>query len=91
MNFQLHLFKNSDCDLCKLQQTVFYKDGSNADITIINCNKEPGKQLFEKLGITIYPTSILYYDNVEIHRFEGFVDSTKIDKIIKDYDTKCMV
>lgn len=40
MNYTVILFKDSDCDLCKLIQTELLENPPEADIEIIHANRE---------------------------------------------------
>lgn len=91
-NYTIILFKDSNCDLCKLMQQELMDNPPAADVTIINANKESCSTEVEKYSINYFPTILLIDKNgVIINRFEGFVDSKSIDINIKQYETECMV
>ena len=92
MNFKLLLFKDSNCDLCKLMQQELIDNPPTADIIIIHVNRENCFADAELYNVVYYPTIILMTeDNKIIGRFEGFVDNKSIDINIKQYETECMV
>lgn len=91
MNFNVVLFKDSNCDLCKVMQQELMDNPPNADVTILHIKHSYSKDVAIKENITEYPTIIIYYGETEIARRSGFVDSKTIDKIIEQYETKCMV
>ena len=92
MKFKVLLFKDLNCDLCKVMQQELIDNPPTADITIINVNRESCSTDAELYNVVYYPTIILMTeDNKIINRFEGFVDSKSININIKQYETKHMV
>lgn len=92
MNFKVLLFKDSNCDLCKLMQQELINNPPIADVTIIHVNKESCSSEAELYNINYFPTILLIDENNNIiNRFEGFIDSNNIDVNIKKYESKCMV
>lgn len=91
MNINIILFKDSNCDLCKLIQQELINNPPKADISIVHVKHDNVKQIAYDNKVTIFPTIIIYYNNIEIKRYEGFIDSKTIDKYIEDYETKSMV
>lgn len=92
MNFKVLLFKDSNCDLCKLMQQELINNPPIADVTIIHVNKESCSSEAELYNINYFPTTLLIDENNNIiNRFEGFIDSNNIDINIKKYESKCMV
>lgn len=93
MSTKVILFKDSNCDLCKVQQQELMDNPPAADLEIIHIKHEHNIALAEKHNISTYPTTILIEEDTdyEINRFEGFVDSKSIDININDYETKRMV
>lgn len=91
MNFSVVLFKDSNCDLCKLMQKELMDNPPNAEITILHIKHERSKTLANLQNITTFPTTIIYCGEDEITRRIGFIDSETIDKIIKQYETERVV
>lgn len=93
MNIQVILFKDSNCDLCKLVQKELLDNPPCADITVIHVSRENCSNLREVYNIKSYPTIICVDkdDDVVFARFEGFIDTKNIDINIKEYETKCVV
>lgn len=91
MNFSVVLFKDSNCDLCKLMQQELMDNPPNAEITILHIKHERTKILADLQNVTKFPTTIIYCEENEISRNIGFIDSQTINKIIKQYETECMV
>jgi thioredoxin-related protein len=91
MNFSVVLFKDSNCDLCKLMQKELMDNPPNAEITILHIKHERSKTLANLQNITEFPTTIIYCGEDEITRRIGFIDSETIDKIIKQYETERVV
>lgn len=91
MNFNVVLFKDSNCDLCKLMQQELMDNPPNADITILHVKYFYSREIVVKENITEYPTIIIYNGEDEITRRSGFIDSKTIDKILKKYETECVV
>lgn len=86
------LFKDSNCDICKLMQQELIDNPPAADIEIIHVSRENCSEKTAIYDINYYPTILLLDEKgVIINRFEGFVDSKSIDINIKDYETKYMV
>lgn len=86
------LFKDSNCDLCKLMQQELMDNPPVADVIIIHVGKENCEDEATLYNIEFYPTILLVNDKGEIiNRFEGFIDSKSIDINIKKYETECMV
>lgn len=92
MKFKVLLFKDSNCDLCKIMQQELMDNPPAADVIIINVNRESCSADAELFNVVYYPTIILITeDNRIINRFEGFVDSKSININIKQYETEHMV
>lgn len=92
MNYTVILFKDSDCDLCKLMQTELLENPPEADVEIIHANRESSYITLQLFNINFYPTTIiLNKNNSEIGRFLGFIDSNSININIKEYETKHLV
>ena len=89
---KLLLFKDSNCDICKLMQQELIDNPPAADVEIIHVSRENCSEKTVIYDINYYPTILLLDEKgVIINRFEGFVDSKSIDTNIKDYETKYMV
>lgn len=91
MNFSVVLFKDSNCDLCKLMQQELMDNPPNAEITILHIKHKRTKILADLQNITKFPTTIIYCGEDEISRKIGFIDSQTINKIIKQYESQCVV
>lgn len=92
MNFKVLLFKDLNCDLCKVMQQELMDNPPAADVIIINVNRESCSTDAKLYNVVYYPTIILMTgDNKIINRFEGFVDSKSININIKQYETEYMV
>lgn len=92
MNFTVILFKDSNCDLCKLMQHELIDNPPAADVKIIHVDREECSSEAELYNINYFPTTLLINsNNTIINRFEGFIDSKSIDTNIKQYETECMV
>lgn len=92
MNYGVILFKDSDCDLCKLMQTELLENPPEADVEIIHVGRENCSIKAEIFGVDYYPTTfILNKDNVIIGKFLGFIDSNSININIKEYEAKHLV
>lgn len=86
------LFKDSNCDICKLMQQELMDNPPDAEVTIIHVGKENCENEANLYNVNFYPTVLLIDDNgVIVNRFEGFIDSKSIDINIKKYETECMV
>lgn len=86
------LFKDSNCDICKLMQQELIDNPPAADIEIIHVSRENCSEKTVIYDINYYPTILLLDEKgVIINRFEGFVDSKSIDVNIKEHETKYMV
>ena len=89
---KLLLFKDSNCDICKLMQQELIDNPPAADVEIIHVSRENCSEKTVIYDINYYPTILLLDEKgVIINRFEGFIDSKSIDTNIKDYETKYMV
>lgn len=84
MNIQALLFKDSDCDICKLIQEEFTENPLACDLTIHHVKHNYNTNLVEKYNIETYPTTILVYadSGEELTRFEGFVCSAVINNYL---------
>lgn len=91
MNFSIILFKDSNCDLCKVMQQELMDNPPNADITILHVKHNYTKDIAYEENITEFPTIIIYNGKKEISRHTGFIDCEIINKILKNYETKSMV
>lgn len=86
------LFKDSNCDICKLMQQELIDNPPAADVEIIHVSRENCSEKTVIYDINYYPTILLLDEKgAIINRFEGFIDSKSIDTNIKDYETKYMV
>lgn len=86
MNFQVILFKNSDCDLCKLMQQELIDNPPNADVKIV---RHIGQSTFDIVGLEVdtFPTTVILDENgFKVNVFKGFVNSKTIDENIKNYE-----
>ncbi len=92
MNIKVLLFKDSNCDLCKLMQKEITDNPPNADVHIYHI-KHHNNKLVEYYDVKVFPTTIIIEEGIgnEINRFEGFVDTKSIDVNIKEYETKYVV
>ena len=90
-NITIHLYKNSNCDLCKMMLHELIDNPINGNIIISHYKQ---KDLVDKKTGIIYtneapckrfPTIVILDNNEEIARLEGFVSSEIINKYIKDY------
>ena len=92
MSLNVLLFKDSNCDLCKIMQQELMDNPPAANVTIIHVNRESCLTEAEKYKVSCFPTILLVNeDDTIFNRFEGFVDSKSIDINIKQYETECMV
>lgn len=89
MNIQVHLYKDSDCDLCKVMQQELTDNPPNANVYIHNIQYT--KEVAYELGLTEFPTIIIMNCDMEITRRTGFITSETIDLIINDYETESVV
>ena len=86
------LFKNSNCDICKLMQHELIDNPPAADLEIINVSRENCSEKTVLYNVNCYPTIIKKKKKDTIlNRFEGFIDSKSIDINIKEHEAKCMV
>ncbi len=79
------LYKNSDCDLCKLQHEELVNNPPDGDVIIKHVKHPNTKKEAEIIGISSYPCIILLdTDTMEcVHRFYGFTPTDIINFIIK--------
>lgn len=92
MNFNVVLFKDSNCDLCKLMQQELMDNPPNCSVKIVHVGREGCNYETGLYDVTRFPTTlILNNEKVAIKRFEGFIDSKTINKILKEYETECVV
>ena len=90
--FSVLLFKDSNCDLCKLMQQELIENPPAADVTNIHVGKESCSNEATTYNVEYFPTTLLLNEKgIIINRFEGFIDSKSIDTNIKEYEAKCMV
>lgn len=96
-NFLVHLYKNSDCDLCRMMLHELIDNPPCCDVVISHFKQ---LDIIDKKTGTIYsieppcakfPTVVIMYNNEEIARLEGFVSSEVITKYVKDYERKVNV
>lgn len=89
MNILVHLYKNSNRDLCKTMLHEIIDNPPKADVQITHVKDT---DVF-KPNIESYPTIIITdRDNDYILGIvEGFNSTESIDKLIKDYETKHLV
>ena len=86
------LFKDSNCDICKLMYHELIDNPPAADIEIIHVSRENCSEKAVIYDVNHYPTILLLDEkDTIVNRFEGFIDSKSIDINIKEYETKCMV
>lgn len=87
MMLKLTLYKDSDCDLCKLIQEELTNTPPDIDITICHVKHDDTKNKAIELGISEYPCLILedLDKGIEITRFYGYTTSIIIDEIINKY------
>ena len=86
------LFKDSNCDLCKLMYHELIDNPPAADLEIINVSRENCSEKAVLYDVNYYPTILLLDEkDIILNRFEGFIDSKSIDTNIKEHETKCMV
>ena len=86
------LFKDSNCDICKLIQHELIDNPPAADLEIINVSRENCSEKAVLYNVNYYPTTLLLDEkDTIINRFEGFIDSKSIDINIKEHEAKCMV
>lgn len=86
------LFKDSNCDICKLMQHELIDNPPAADLEIINVSRENCSEKAVLYNINYYPTILLLDEkDTIINRFEGFIDSKSIDINIKEHEAKRMV
>ena len=87
MNLQLFLFKDNNCDLCKVMQQEITNNPPKCDSTIICAKHAFGQAIVGMYRVKRFPTAILVDDdaNMEIYRWEGRVDSKTINKEIDNY------
>ncbi len=93
MNIEAILFKDSDCDNCKLEQDELFNNPPRCDIKICHAKHESSIELIKHYNVNSFPTIILTDSdtNKEVYRFVGFVDSETIDNKIKEYESKHLV
>ena len=86
------LFKDSNCDICKLMQHELIDNPPAANLEIIHVSRENCSEKAVLYNVNYYPTILLLDENDTIlNRFEGFIDSKSIDINIKEHEAKCMV
>lgn len=86
------LFKDSNCNICKLMYHELIDNPPAADVEIIHVSRENCSEKAVIYDVNYYPTILLLDEKGDIiNRFEGFIDSKSIDINIKEYETKCMV
>ena len=86
------LFKDANCDICKLMQHELIDNPPAADLEIINVSRENCSEKAVLYDVNYYPTILLLDEKDTIlNRFEGFIDSKSIDTNIKEHETECMV
>lgn len=86
------LFKDSNCDICKLMYHELIDNPPAADVEIIHVGRENCSEKAVLYDVNYYPTILLLDEKDTIlNRFEGFIDSKSIDTNIKEHETKCMV
>lgn len=93
MNLKLTLYKDSDCDLCKIVQEEVIENPPLVDVTICHVKHEETKQKVKDLRISEYPCLILedLDKEIEVTRFYGYTTSEIINEMIKRYESKLMV
>lgn len=93
MNIEAILFKDSDCDNCKLVQDELFNNPPKCNIKICHAKHETSIELIKHYNINSFPTIILIDldANKEVYRFAGLVDSETIDNKIEEYESKHLV
>ena len=93
MNIEAILFKDSDCDNCKLEQDELFNNPPKCDIKICHAKHDSNIELIKHYNVNSFPTIILtdLDANKEVYRFVGFVDSETINNKIKEYESKHLV
>lgn len=90
--FSVLLFKDSNCNLCKLMQQELMENPPAADIAIIHVDRASCSNEATLYNIEYFPTTLLLNEKgTIINRFEGFIDSKSIDTNINEYEAKHMV
>ena len=86
------LFKDSNCDICKLMQQELIDNPPAADVEIIHVSRENCSEKAALYNVNYYPTILLLDEKDTVfNRFEGFIDSKSIDINIKEHEAECMV
>ena len=93
----VHLYKNSDCDLCKMMLHELIDNPPCCDVIISHYKQTD--TVDKKTGIIYspqppckrFPTIVIMYGVEEIARLEGFVSSEIITKYIKDYEREAVM
>lgn len=70
------------CSQCKLQDREFNKNPLNCPFEVLDVDDLSDEKI-DELAIKSMPVTFLYKDNVEIHRWNGFVKSEEINKLIE--------
>ena len=86
------LFKDSNCDICKLMYHELIDNPPAADVEIIHVGRENCSEKAALYNVNYYPTILLLDEKDTVfNRFEGFIDSKSIDINIKEHEAECMV
>ena len=88
MNIQLFLFKDNDCDLCKVMQQELTDNPPKCDSTIICAKHAFGRSLCKEYSVKTFPTIVLIDDdkNKVISKWEGYIDCDSINNKIEEYE-----
>lgn len=93
MGIKVHLYKDSNCELCKIMQSELVANPPSCDLEIHHVKHDYTKDIIDNLNIKKLPCTIIIDEdsNVEIARLTGFISSKVIDNIIEDYEKKIML
>lgn len=82
---KLVLYKDSDCNLCKLQQEELINNPPEGEVIIKHIKHPDTAKETKDLGISDYPCIIIIDTdtNKPIHRIYGFTSTEIINLIIK--------
>lgn len=93
----VHLYKNSDCDLCKMMLHELTNNPPCCDVIISHykqtdiVDKKTGIIYSPQPPCKRFPTIVIMYGVEEIARLEGFVSSETITKYIKEYEREAIM
>ena len=83
----VHLFIDSNCDLCKTMQHELMNNPPNAEVKVTHVSRG---EMYIGRAIKSFPTTRIYtypYPYT-IAEFEGFVSTEDINAKIKEHETK---